>query len=489
MSSRSMTRRRWIGRIGLAAGSAWALGRARSRAAAPPADAIRVAVAGLRNRGRQLLTSLAQIPDARLVALCDPDETFLRSNLREQEYLGRKVAVFKDPRKLLEHGGVDALIIATPDHWHALLTIWACQAGWDVFVEKPVSYCIEEGRRMLAAAEKYNRIVAAGTQNRSDTGLRALKDFLDRRPLGRPRKIVALDHHYRTGIGRTEGPQPIPPGVDYDVYQGPALLEPLRRKNLHYDWHWFWSTGTGECGNWGAHTIDQILWLLGIAAPPRAVWSLGGRFAFDDDGQTPNTQVTWYDCGDLAIVQEIRNLSRAPGTRTMDGYRGLATDHTRTMWIEFEEGRVTGGRGGAQVADLQGRLIREFPGDSGETHLVNFFEAVRDRAPERLRAPLSEGHLSAMFCHLANISYRCGRPASPEEVNERIGGAGALAEFVDRLWPHLRAHGVDPARTQPTLGVKLALDPAGERCVGEAAAEANALFVREYRAPYVLPEV
>ena len=258
-------------------------------------DDIRVAVVGFRSQGSNHIKWFGNIPGVRVVALCDADRNLIDREVGKLKERNQKVDTYVDVRKLLEDKNIDAIITATPNHWHSLITIWACQAGKDVYVEKPVSHNIWEGRKMVEAARKYNRMVQSGTQRRSDEGLAEAFEYIRQGNLG---KILRARCYYfspRGPIGKVNGPQQIPDGVDYNLWTGPATMEPLMRKNLHYDWHWQWLYGNGDLGNNGIHFLDACRWALGYdSIAPRAM-SFGEEFLWDDDRQTPNTQVAFYD--------------------------------------------------------------------------------------------------------------------------------------------------------------------------------------------------
>ena len=243
-------------------------------------DAVRVAVIGLGNKGSSHVAQFGAMAGARLVALCDVDPERLAKQQKKVDKKGRPVFCATDPLRILERKDVDAVVIATPNHWHTLLAVWACQAGKDVYVEKPVSHNIWEGRQLVRAAGRYSRIVQAGTQYRSDPGLREAADYIQQGQLGKVRWIHVPWYELRPGIGKAE--PYIPTGLDYDLYCGPAALEPLRRPRLHYDWHWFWSTGDGDMANSTVHPLDACRIFMPGAAFPRRVLSLGGRFTYDD---------------------------------------------------------------------------------------------------------------------------------------------------------------------------------------------------------------
>lgn len=447
-------------------------------------DDIRVAIVGLRKKGKEHIAAFGRLAGVRIVALCDVDTQFL--DFQSKRFNGRneKVTTYVDYRKLLDDKDIDAVIVVAPDHWHALMTVWACQAGKDVYAEKPASYSIWEGRKMIEAARKYGRIVQVGSQDRSDVGLLAVAEHIRQGHLGEVQLLRAVSYNRRRSIGKVNGPQPIPATCDYDLFQGPAPLTPLMRENLHYDWHWFWPTGTGEMGNLGAHVLDDCRWTTGITTlAPRAI-SFGGRFGYDDDGQTPNTQTVLFDYKAVPIVYEIRALPRSQRGWAMDHYRGVRFG----MVIQCEHGYFAGGRGGGWTYDNNGRKIKQFPGDGGRGHQANFIEAVRSRKVSDLRADIVEGHISASLCHMANISYRLGQRKPVEQIKKAIEGNDLLAEYVERFLKHLQANKVDLNKTPAVVGPMLTMDTRKERFVGQFSDRANMLLVRNYREPFVVPE-
>ncbi len=314
-------------------------------------DAVRVAVVGLNGKGAHHLQMLRAIPGVRVVALCDADRAVLEKRAAELAADNLQVATYVDVRKLLESKDVDAITIATPNHWHALMGIWACQAGKDVYVEKPVSHNVWEGRRLVEAAAKYGRVVAAGTQSRSDEALLELAADIRAGKLGKILRARGFCYKRRESIGRVDGPQPIPPSVDYDLFCGPAPLEPLRRKQLHYDWHWFWATGNGDIGNQGVHEMDVCRWMLGEEKLPPRVFSIGGRFGYVDDAETPNTQVAVLDYPSAPILFEVRGLPRRAGAGYEDHYRGVRIGYV----IEGEDATFVGASGGGWIHDRDGQ--------------------------------------------------------------------------------------------------------------------------------------
>ena len=451
-------------------------------------DAVRVAVAGVRSKGRNHIELLKEIPGVRIVALCDVDQAILDQRAGELSADGIQVTRDVDIRRLLERKDVDALTIATPNHWHSLMAIWACQAGKDVYVEKPVSHNVWEGRKLVEAAAKYGRIVQAGTQSRSDEALNELAAYLRGGQLGKILRARGFCYKLRESIGKVDGPQPIPASVQYDLFCGPAPLEPLRRKELHYDWHWFWSTGNGDIGNQGIHEMDMCRWMLGEEGLPRRVFSIGGRFGYIDDAETPNTQVAVLEYASAPIIFEVRGLPQKAGVNYMDQYRGVRIG----IAIECEHGYFAGGTGGGVIYDPDGKRIKGLPSAGGHSHMENFFAAVRSRKPQDLRAPIAGGHCSAALCHLANISHRLGSQVPTPDLKARAGSRADVAETIDRYASHLAANGVDPAQAASTLGPVLDILPEAERFAStseyDIGAWANRLLRDGYRPPFVVPE-
>jgi hypothetical protein len=406
-----------------------------------------------------------------VVALCDADRAVLERGVAEAARLGQPVEGHVDVRKLLENKDIDAITTATPDHWHCLVTVWACQAGKDVYVEKPLSHNIFEGRKSVEAAEKYNRIVQWGNQGH---GHRTGQPHLESEKLGKIRVVWTSLNRMRQSIGKVDGAQTVPSSLDYDLWTGPAPLEPLTRRNLHYDWHWVWPTGTGEIGNNGIYPLDSARLRLGLNTLPRRVMSLGGRFLFDDDGETPNTQIALfqYDPGPLLIF-EVRNLPSEKGPKTIGPK------------ARYERGDAGLPNPVGPQGDQGG-----FGGHKG--HLFNFLSAVRSRRESDLRAPLIEGHLSSALVHMANISYRLGTPRSVAAAREAVQDQGSEAvEVFDGFREHLAVNGVDFAKTQVVVGPWLELDPVTERFIGpeNLVGPANELARGHYRPPFVVPEV
>jgi len=377
---------------------------------ASPNDTVRVACVGLRGQGRSHIRAYSKLPNVEIAALCDVDEKILDERLGEVEASGkRRPARFTDFRKLLDDKSIDAVSIATPNHHHALQTIWACQAGKDVYVEKPCTYNMFEARQIAAAAKKYGRMVQHGTNLRSDPGVREAVQQLRNGAIGDLYMGRSLIFKWRDTIGRTPV-EPVPAGVHYDLWMGPAPEKPFTRNRFHYNWHWQWEYGNGDIGNQGIHHLDMVRWGLGVTYPTK-VSAMGGHYMFDDDQETPNTLVATYEFNGAGgkkkmLVCEVRH------------------------WISNKEGGIGGERRGGNCCGhlfygSKGHMVVEgygkywsflgkeqSPGPTGTgdgDNWANFLQAVRSRKWEELNAPIDEGAASTVLVHLANISYRLGR--------------------------------------------------------------------------------
>src|SRR5438132_136880 len=358
---------------------------------------IRYAVVGFNGRGKDHLGGMAKVQGTRLAALCDVDSKVLEREINRCKQDNLDVKGYTDVRKLLEDKDIDVVTFATPNHWHSLGSIWAVQAGKDVYVEKPVSHNVWEGRQLVAAARKYERIVQAGTQSRSSSGIAEGIAFLREGNIGKILRARGLCYKRRASIGKVDGPQPIPPFIDYDLWCGPAPKEPLMRKRLHYDWHWVWPTGNGDLGNQGIHEMDVARWVLGVQELSPGVLSVGGRLGYEDDGTTPNTLIVFHDYKPAPLIFEVRGLPSAEGSGKMDKYHGA------------DVGIITDCEGGSMVIpsynealvyDKAGEQIKHFKGSS--SHFENFIQAVRSRQHTQLKADILEGHLSSALCHTGN---------------------------------------------------------------------------------------
>jgi predicted dehydrogenase len=482
----SLTRRSFLKTSALATATTAFSARSWSQVAGANGD-IRVAVVGINGRGRGHLQSLLRIKGVRVVALCDIDSTVLARAKATLASDGKSVTTYADLRELVASRELDAVSIATPNHQHSLQAVWACQAGKDVYVEKPVSHNVWEGRQLVAAAAKYQRVVQAGTQIRSGAGLQEAVAWVQAGNLGKITAARGFCYKRRDSIGLAAAPLQIPATINFDLWCGPAPLVPPKRKRLHYDWHWVHVTGNGDVGNQGIHQMDVARWFLGEKGLPRRTLSIGGRLGYVDDGDTPNTQVVVHDYATAPLIFEVRGLpakAGAGGRDAMDKYRGVGVGNV----IDCEGGSVvTTNYFTATAYDKSGKVVKEFKG--ADRHMQNFIDVVRSRKVAQLHGPVEEGHVSSALCHLGNISHVLGQATAPGALQEKIRGDAGLAEATGRMIEHLAANGVDLAKSPLTRGVPLTVDAAKERFKGEFAAQANPLLTRKYRAPFVVPNL
>lgn len=473
-----LARRSFLGRS-LAAAAAWGFP---SIGVAGVNEQIRIAIVGLNSKGRHHIELFQKVPGIRIVALCDVDRTVLGDTA--EKYFKGNVGQHIDYREVLDRKDVDAVCLATPNHWHALGAIWACQTGKDVYLEKPISHNLWEGRQIMAAAEQNGRIVASGTQSRSSPGTREFVADVRSGAYGKIKAARGLCYKQRQSIGKVDGPQAPPPTVDYNLWAGPREPGPILRKRFHYDWHWQWAFGNGDLGNQGIHQMDLCRWILGEDKLPPQVVSLGGRFGYDDDGETPNTQTVLFDYPEAPLVFEVRGLPEAPKGPRMSAYRGGRV----SVVIEFEGGYFVGTDGGV-FFDYDGKRVKGYSSALTTEHHLNFIHAMRSRRAEDLHANLLEGHLSSSLCHMGNISQRLGSAISKEQLQEQCNAEGLRAEVFARLLEHAAVHESDFTGRKMILGPSLAFNPQSERFEGPLAVRANALLKDDYRSPFIVPQL
>ncbi len=394
---------------------------------ATPLSTLSVGIMGVRGRGRGLATGFAGMPDVEVTYICDVDEEVLHTRSSDiQQLQGKSPKSVRDFRRILDDPGVDALVVATPDHWHALATISACQAGKDVYVEKPASHSIWEGRQMIAAARKYDRVVQHGTQSRSGAHFQSAMAFLQSGKLGEVLAAKAINHQKRADIGYLQD-ETIPENVDYNLWLGPAPLRPFNRNRFHYNWHWFWEYGTGDLGNDGVHQVDVARWGLGVEYPT-AVSSSGGKLHFQDDQQTPDTQLACWEFNGRQLIYEMRlwtpygehGFSNGNIFYGENGLLILGSDGWKVIWADNQPGPSSG------------------PSDRDDAHRRNFIDCVKQHTPQDLNAEIQEGHLSSLLCHTANISYRTGKRLrfdhSSETFIEAADANGYLKRNYRKPW-------------------------------------------------------
>ncbi|MGD9646390.1 MAG: Gfo/Idh/MocA family protein [Pirellulales bacterium] len=479
-SKRELSRRLFLEKSMLATTAALAAApwtRARAADSTPestsPNERLGVACIGVGGRGGDHLKAFSQRSDCEVLYVCDADEKIGRNRAsRVKNQSGREPQYVEDMRKVFEDPAVDIVTTATPNHWHALCAIWAMQAGKDVYVEKPVSHNVSEGRRIVETARKHQRICQTGTQSRSNRGMQEAIDYIHSGKLGDVKLARGLCYKRRGSIGPRGDYKP-PESVNYDLWSGPAELKPLTRRNLHYDWHWVWDYGNGDLGNQGIHQMDIARWGLGVGQLCNRVFSYGGRLGYEDAGDTANTQVGIMDFGDKRLVFEVRGLQTEPLMGAGVGNIFYGSDGYLVM-TSYSHGAAF---------DPGGKQIREFGG--GGDHYANFVDAVRSRKHEDLSADILEGHLSSALCHLSNVSYRLGEQLAAADVKAQLGGNADDLDTYERTKAHLESNGVNLDEVKLQCGADLAFNPESEQFKDNS--RADALLTREYRAPFVVP--
>lgn len=439
-----------------------------------PNERLRAAVIGAGGRGGSHIDECIN-HKVEIAAIVDADERTGQNRCDAiEKKQGSRPAFYKDMRKALEDKSIDFTSIATPNHWHALSAIWSIQAGKDVYVEKPVSHNVSEGRRIVQAARKYGKICQTGTQCRSAGGTIEAIEFVKAGKIGEVKLARGLCYKRRGSIG-AKGNYDVPASVDYDLWCGPAPMDPLTRPKLHYDWHWVWSTGNGDLGNQGIHQMDIARWGLGVNDIGSGVLSYGGRLGYEDAGETANTQVCIHDYGDKTLVFEVRGLPT-------ESYRGA---NVGVIFHGSEGYVVLASYNGGAAFDNDGKEIKKF--NAGGDHYGNFLKAIETRKHTDLAADIEEGHLSSALCHLGNISYRLGSQLSAKDLQEKLGSDAERQETFERFSKHLTENKVDLTTTKIGLGPALALNGKEEVFTGDLADKANPMLTREYRAPYIVP--
>jgi predicted dehydrogenase len=442
-----------------------------------PNGKLQVAVLGVRGRGQDHAAAYASRSDCHVLYLCDADRDVGQAYLeRFASRFGYRPKFVQDLREVMADPAVDIVSIATPNHWHALASIWAIQAGKHVYVEKPVSHNISEGRRIVQAARKYQKLCQGGTQRRSEGRYRAAAEAIKAGKIGKVTLIRCVMYRPRSPIG-PPGDYPIPPGVDYNLWVGPAPMAKVTRKSFHYDWHWFWDYGNGEIGNNCIHCVDTARILVPFRTLGRWVVSYGGRLGFHDAGETPNTQVAIHDLGDgVTLVQEVRNH------KTDKPFLNGA------VLIAGEEGYIACDLGANVVLyDRAGNPKEKLPSSGGD-HFANFVEAVKAGRQDMLNADVEETHISTALTHLANISYLLGHQAGHDELVAALKPLQVNEDCLatlNAIAAHLKENGIDLQKEPLTLGPRLAIDAEHEKFIDNP--DADRLLTREYREPFVVP--
>lgn len=444
-------------------------------------DTIHIGVAGIHGRGGAHIDGFAGADKVRVTCLIDPDSSLFASRSKHVASKGGNTPTcVQDIRQALDDKSLDAISVATTNHWHSLITIWACQAGKDVYVEKPISHNIFEGRQCVEAAKKYGRVVQHGTQNRSSNGKAKEIAAVQSGKYGKLRVSKGYCCKPRWSIG-TKPDEKAPSSLDFNLWNGPAPKLEFNRNLVHYNWHWFWETGNGDIGNQGVHEIDIARWAIKDATLPTKVWSLGGRFLPDgaDQGQTPNMQLAVLEFGDVLLVFEVRGLV------------GKNKDFPNQVANEFytTDGVIKGGKFYANGKTVGESLkVDDYRQVAPGGPFGAFITAMRTRKPEDNNCNAEVAHYSASLCHLSNISYRLGEKVQYDKAAASIGKNAEVNDAFERLAANSSAVGIPLDKQHYTLGRTLAFDPASEKFTGAGDTAANALLTRPYRAPFVVPE-
>ncbi|HYM09691.1 MAG TPA: Gfo/Idh/MocA family oxidoreductase [Bryobacterales bacterium] len=395
-------------------------------------DRIRIGIIGLGGRGSGAhLPTFAKISECQIVGLCDVNQAAReRAQAKLQTLGGEKASEYRDMREMFDNKDIDAVSVATPNHWHALAAIWACQAGKDVYVEKPACYNIHEGARMVETARKYKRMVQVGSQGRSTPHKIRAMQLLKDGTVGQLYMAKGLCFKRRKSIGKTPA-QPVPAGIDWDMFLGPAPMRPFTMNRFKYNWHWFWDTGNGDIGNQGVHEMDICRWGMDQAAMPKAAFSSGRKYIYDDDQETPNTQLASFNYGNAEIVFEVRGLLTGPEgglpVRPGNTVGNLFLGSEGWMWVDGGGFQVYKGEKNEKVMDEKGGER-----DGTRLHMQNFLQACRSRNNKELTAEVEIGVASADLCHLANISYRVGHKVEWDAARKRFVNDPAADRLITR---------------------------------------------------------
>ena len=469
-----------------AAGPLVLLGTRASRSIAGANDRIRIAVLGCNGRGRAHLNGFGKVPGVEIAAVVDPDQRVVDRTLANlQKKAGEKPLATRgerDFRRVLDDPSIDAITIATPNHWHSLMTIMAAQAGKHVYVEKPLSHDIAEGRSAVAAAEKYGVVVQHGTQRRSNAGIAGLHEALKNGSLPRLKIAYGYCCKPRDGIGTKPDGDP-PAELDWDLWKGPAVIDNYNPNYVHYNWHWFWKTGNGDLNNQGTHQLDVARWAIDDdqTHPTRAM-AIGGRFAWHDQGETPNTMFAMaeYPNGQMVLFN-VRNVN-------YEGYR-------RQVCNEYylEDGSVITGEGTYKIRRPGSETAEDLPLPPGTVtpggEWASFITAVRAGDPALANGGILDAHYGCVLGHLMNNSYRLGTEVPFDAKTASFGDDREVAEHFEKLHAIMQdGVGIPADAASYRLGPWLSFDAETERFTGERAAEANQLLADPHTAAFPVPK-
>lgn len=435
-------------------------------------DDIRVGVAGINGRGGTHINEFNKLKGARVVAICDADKRAIAKRVKQAP----KAKQYVDYRHMMDDDNVDAVSIASTNHWHALMAIWACQARKDVYVEKPCSHNVFEGRKLVEAARKYKCIVQHGTQSRSSSGW-AHKCALAKS--GKYGKLLVAKGYCckpRWSLGYKPITTP-PASLDFNLWLGPSQLQPYHDNLVPYNWHWFFPTGNGDMGNQGVHQMDIAMWGLGKGLP-KSVLSVGGRYVnapgFMDQAETPNQIISIFDYGDCLLLFETRGL-----VGRMKKFPAIVENE-----FHCEEGVIKHNKFFPKGKD-KGEPLQDAPHHVQPGGIFgNFITCVRSRRRDQLNAEIENGHLSSALCHLGNISYLMG--AEKKFEDPKLSDNPVVSDSIRTMLENTQAIGVNADNAQLRVGAKLDFDAKAEKFINNPAADQ--MLTRDYRAPFVVPE-
>lgn len=410
---------------------------AKSYAGIPGAnERIRVGVMGVNNRGKALADNFARQDNCEVICISDVDTRAAEKCIAGVEKIqNTRPEAVPDFRKALENKQLDALVIATPDHWHAHATIFACQAGKHVYVEKPCSYAPREGELLVEAEKKYKTVIQMGNQRRSWPNVMQAIEEVQQGTIGRPYFGKAWYGNNRPAIGKGKE-APVPSWLNYDLWQGPVPRRPYRDNLIHYNWHWFWHWGTGELMGNGVHALDLLRWGMQVDYPVR-VTSAGGRYRYDDDWETPDTQVATLEFSD--------NISMAWEGRSCNGHK-VEGESVGVMFYGEKGSLMIGAGNTYKIYDPDNKLVKEAKADAGvdalnrtnpsqaldALHLQNFLDGIRKGTPQR--ADITGGHQSTLLCQLGNIAQRSGKTLEVDPDNGHIKDEAIAREYWQRTY-------------------------------------------------------
>jgi predicted dehydrogenase len=467
------TRRQFLKTSSAVGGSLLITGTRASGQVEGASERVRIAVAGVNGRGQSHLNGWMGQDNVEVAYIIDPDERVrarTMKSLEERTEGNLRTKAIRDVREALDDKSIDAISIATPNHWHSLMTIWGAQAGKHVYVEKPMSHDIREGRIAVEAQKKYGVVIQHGTQRRSDAGVAGLHEALQRGDLPRLKISYGYACKQRKGIG-FEPVGPPPANLDWELWKGPAVISDYHANFHPYDWHWFWKTGNGDLNNQGTHQLDVARWALDTdQTHPVRVMALGGRFQWDDQGETPNTMFGLAEFPNgQNVIFNVRNVN-------YEGYQRQVTNE-----YHLEDGSKIIGEGKYQIVRPGSDEPEPLELPEGKVtpggNWAAFIAAIRAGDPMMANGNATDAHYGCVLGHLMNNSYRLGKKVPFNAKAGKFGDNSDAAEHFLKLHEVMRdGVGLPADGAEYTVGPWLTFDPETERHTGEYAEEANALL-------------